>query len=109
MNQLTGLVSLCLSSLGLTVLLVWPERGPSAWVRDSVLRRILPQAVRPVLDCYVCAGFWSGLLLSPLWWSFYHELWCWTACLMAPALFWLVVRNMVNYSGKDDNGSDTSA
>ena len=92
MNELVEYVAYLLCSVGLTVLLVWPQTGPGAWVRDRVLRRLLPRRARDVLDCYICLGFWAGLALSPIWWAAEHRLWCWTGCLAVPALFWLVLR-----------------
>jgi hypothetical protein len=90
------LVSFLLSSIGLTVLIVWPPDGPGAWVRESVLRRALPGKSKETLDCYICTGFWSGLVLSPVWWLMCRERWTWSGCLMTPALFWLVLRNPGN-------------
>ncbi len=78
--------------MGLTVLIVWPQDGVGAWVRENVLRKILPGKSKEVLDCYVCTGFWSGLVLSPLWWLMCRERWTVSGCLMTPALFWLVLR-----------------
>jgi hypothetical protein len=75
--------------MGATVLIVWPQAGPSAWLRDRVLRPLLPKAARDFLDCYICCGFWCGLALSPVWWAFHHSLWCWSGCLSTPCLFWL--------------------
>lgn len=90
MSEWCGLVSYVLSSMGLSVLLVWPQRGPSAWVRDRLLLPRLPKSAQAMLDCYLCCSFWSGLLLSPAWWVFYHRPWCWSGCLIAPLLFWLI-------------------
>ncbi len=73
MNKLDALITLLLSTMGIAVLIVWPEAGPSAWLRDRVLRRILPKSAQVVLDCYICAGFWCGMLLAPIWWWFYRE------------------------------------
>ena len=53
MNDLADYIAYLLSSLGLTVLLVWPQSGPGAWVRERVLRRLLPRRARGVLDCYI--------------------------------------------------------
>ncbi len=53
--------------MGLTVLVVWPADGVPAKIREG-LRRLLPSAVKGVLDCYICLGFWAGLILSPIWW-----------------------------------------
>lgn len=91
MEALANLFTLLLSAVGLTVLIVWPQTGPSAWLRERVLRPLLHARVREVLDCYVCLGFWTGLALSPLWWTFSGEPWCWAACLMTPAVFWFVL------------------
>ena len=93
MDGLAYLVSFLLSSLGLTILIVWPQEGPGAWLRERVLRRVLPGKAKEVLDCYICLGFWSGLALSPLWWLMCRQPWVWGGCLMTPALFWLVLRN----------------
>ena len=73
MNELAEYLAYLLSSVGLTVLLVWPQTGPGAWVRDRVLRRLLPRRARDVLDCYICLGFWVGLALSPIWWAAGHR------------------------------------
>jgi hypothetical protein len=92
MSELAHLLAFVLSAMGLTVLLAWPQDGPGAWVREKVLRKLLPRAVGGVLDCYVCLGFWAGLLLSPAGWWLYREPWCWAGCLMVPAAFWIVMR-----------------
>src|SRR4051812_48963841 len=84
-------ISYLLASVGLTVLVVWPWKGPSAFLRERLLRRILPAEASAVLDCYVCFGFWGGLALSPVWWTFDHRPWIWLGCLMIPGLFWLVL------------------
>lgn len=91
MQSFTYLVSFILTSMGLTVLIVWPEGGPSGWLRERILRPILPGRAKGVLDCYVCMGFWCGLLLSPLWWWFCGEPWVWTGGLMNTALLWYIV------------------
>ncbi len=91
MNQFTDFLAYVLSAVGVTVLVVWPENGPVAFVRERVLRRLLPGPAKSVLDCYVCLGFWSGLFLSPLWWLWCGEYWCWTGCLVTPAVFWLAL------------------
>lgn len=89
MNQLADFLSLILAGVGLTVLIVWPETGPTAYAREVLLRPRVPLALAGVLDCYVCLGFWMGLLLSPVWWLYTGQFWCWSACLMVPAVFWL--------------------
>jgi hypothetical protein len=93
MTDVADYLSYLMAAVGLTVLIIWPQHGPSAWLRDRLLRRVLPSAAAEVLDCYICCGFWCGLLLSPVWWWAEHRLWCWTGCLATPALFWLVLRN----------------
>jgi len=80
-----------LASMGLTILIVWPEDGPGSWIREKLFRPLLPKRSEGVLDCYVCLGFWSGLALSGLWYYLYCEPWIWTGCLMVPTLFWLVL------------------
>jgi hypothetical protein len=93
MSDFAYLASFLLSSMGLTILIVWPQQGPGAWFREQVLRKALPTAAKDVLDCYICLGFWSGLLLSPAWWLMCRQHWAWGGCLMVPAMFWLVLRN----------------
>lgn len=92
MDSLAALLGYLLASCGLTVLLIWPEGGPAGWLRERVLRRILPTKVAGVLDCYVCMGFWTGLLLSPLWWWWTRQDWYWSGCLMPPACFWFAMQ-----------------
>ena len=92
MGDLASLLAYLLSAMGLTVLVVWPQTGPGAWLRDRVLRPALPAGAREALDCYICCGFWAGLAMSPLWWAFERRLWCCTGCLMVPCLFWLVLQ-----------------
>jgi hypothetical protein len=91
MTALVDLATYILSVMGLTVLVVWPEHGPTALLRDRVLKRFLPAAARGVLDCYICCGFWCALLLSPVWWRLCGGYWCWFGCLMVPAIFWMVL------------------
>ena len=85
------LLAYLLSSMGLTILIVWPTGGPGAWVRDRLLRPLLPGQAAEVLDCYICLGFWSGLGLSVPWWLWYRDPTIWFGCLMVPAVFWLVL------------------
>ncbi len=92
MDEFIEFLAYTLSAMGLTILLVWPQTGPSAWVRERVLKRGLPSRAQAVLDCYICCGFWCGLVFSPLWWTLQHRPWCWTGCLVVPTLFWLVLR-----------------
>jgi hypothetical protein len=92
MNDLAALIAYLLASMGLTVLIVWPKSGPTAWIRERVLRRLLPTPASGALDCYVCASFWCGFILGPIWWSFEHHYWYFGGCLMVPSLFWLSTR-----------------
>ncbi len=80
-----------LASIGLTVLIVWPDGGPGSWLREQILRQLIPSMFRGVLDCYVCMGFWCGLALSGLWWWWYREPWILTGCLMVSGVFWLIL------------------
>ena len=91
--EFVAFLSYVLSGLGLAVLLVWPQSGPSAWVRERLLRPALGRNMVEILDCYICCGFWSGLALSPVWWLAYRRLWCWSGCLIVPYLFWLSLGN----------------
>jgi hypothetical protein len=91
MTALVDLATHILSAMGLTILVVWPDHGLIALLRDRVLRRLLPAGARGVLDCYICCGFWCALLLSPAWWRLCGGYWCWFGCLMVPAVFWLVL------------------
>lgn len=68
MADLVGLLAYLLAAMGLTVLVVWPASGPSAWMRDRILRRLLWPSARGVLDCYICLSPWAALALAPLWW-----------------------------------------
>lgn len=91
MNSLVHLMTILLSAMGLTILVVWPQSGPTAWLRERALRPLLAGRAAEVLDCYICLGFWAGLVVSPVWWKFCCEPWCWAACLMTPAAFWIVL------------------
>ena len=107
MQDLAYLASFLLSSMGLTILVVWPESGPGAWVREQVLRPALPSTARGALDCYICLSFFSGLALSPMWWFFCRAFWCWAGCLMTPCVFWLVLRptgSALEASEEDSDG-----
>ncbi len=88
---MTCLIAYLLSSMGLTILIVWPDSGPSAWLRERCLRPLLPSAAKSVLDCYLCLGFWVGLATSWPWWRITGEVWAWSGCLMTPCAFWLVL------------------
>jgi hypothetical protein len=90
-NDLIGFAAYIFSSMGLTILIVWPQEGPSAWLRDHALRRLLPSYARGALDCYVCLGFWAGLVISIPCWFWYRQPWCWSGCLIVPFLFWWIV------------------
>ena len=90
MREFVLLVAYLLSAMGLTILVVWPEDGTGAYVREKVLQRVLPKSAHGVLDCYICLGFWAGVFLSVPWWFMYHQNWIWFGCLMIPAVFWLV-------------------
>lgn len=92
MLELANWAASVLSAMGLTILIVWPQSGPGALLREKVLRRALPPPAREVLDCYICAAFWCGLLLTPIWIVFDRHLWCWTGCLTTPIMFWIVLR-----------------
>jgi hypothetical protein len=105
MGDFSQLLAYLLSTSGLTILIVWPQTGPRAWFRESVLRRLLPSVGGEVLDCYICFSFWSGLALSPIWWMFCHRFWCWTGCLMTPYLFWIHLRNDGQGRESEANGS----
>lgn len=93
MNELVGFLAFVLSAMGLTVLVVWPDKGLGAILRDRVLRPLLPGRTKGVLDCYVCLGFWSGAVLSPAFWGIYREPWCWFGCLIVPCVFWWILRD----------------
>ncbi len=100
---MTDLVTFLLSATGLTVLVVWPAHGPSAWVRDVVLRKVLPARVQGLLDCYVCCGFWSGAVLTWPWWLACGRMWTWFGCLMVPGIFWLVLRPFAAVDSRELN------
>jgi hypothetical protein len=85
------LLAYLLAAMGLTILIVWPTAGPGCWVRERLLRTILPGPLGKVLDCYICLGFWSGLILGVVWWLLFDATWAWFGCLMVPAVFWLVL------------------
>jgi hypothetical protein len=85
------LIAYLLSSMGLTVLVIWPTGGPGAFARERLLRKILPRSAHGVLDCYICFSFWSALAVAVPWWFIFHRPCVWFGPLMVPALFWLVM------------------
>ena len=91
MHGLAQLFSFLLAAMGLTVLLVWPQGGAGAYVREKILPRILPKTAAAVLDGYVCFGFWAGLAVAVPWWLVFPQPCCWFGCLMVPALFRVVM------------------
>ena len=91
MAQFTALIAYVLTAMGLAVLVVWPQEGPGAWVREKILRKVLPKPISGVLDCYICCGFWTGWAVAVPWWLLYRQDWVWFGCLMVPAVFWLVL------------------
>lgn len=91
MNDLTQLLILLLSAMGLTIMIVWPTGGPGAWVREKLLRPVLGGRGGEVLDCYICFSFWAGLLVGTVA-SRVDHLWPLAACLMTPVLFWVSLR-----------------
>lgn len=58
------LVAYLLSAAGLTILIIWPTGGPGAFIREKILRAVLPKAAHGVLDCYICFSFWAALALA---------------------------------------------
>jgi hypothetical protein len=79
--SMTELLAFLLASMGLTILIVWPQDGPGAWLRENVLRKALPGKGKEMLDCYICSGFWCGLAFSPAWWLMCRERWTLFGCL----------------------------
>lgn len=54
--------------MGWTIVLVYPDFGPSAWLRATV-RKIIARIIgkpdaRTMLDCYICSAVWLGLLYA---------------------------------------------
>jgi len=88
---MVGLLSYILASVGLTILVVWPEDGPVAWFRETVIRKLLPEKFQGMLDCYICFSVWAGLILSPIWWAMCGEYWCWFGCIITPGIFWVLL------------------
>lgn len=96
---MTHLITYVLASIGLTVLVVWPDSGPGAWARESVLRPLLPRAMKHALDCYICFSFWAAMTLTPVWQFIGRDDRLWLGCLMVPGLFWLTLRPLSSSSG----------
>ncbi|MBI1374568.1 MAG: hypothetical protein GC159_17765 [Phycisphaera sp.] len=110
MSELAWLVTMLLSTVGLTVLIVWPQNGPTAWLRERVLRRMLPASAAGALDCYICFSFWAGMLLSPLFWRLCEQHWVWFNALATPALFWVTLFGRPaspGTPGNSDHSGDT--
>lgn len=105
-KAMADLLALLLTSVGLTVVIVWPEDGPAAYLRDRVIRVIIPRPARGVLDCYICLGFWVGLVLSPAWWIVSGSYWSWFGCLMTPGLFWILLGNPSSHAAGNEDSRD---
>jgi hypothetical protein len=89
-SDAVALVVYVFSSMGATILLVWPVDGPGAWIRERIVRRMLPASAGKVLDCYICLSVWIALIGVPFWWMAGYR-WCAVAWLVVPAVFWLVM------------------
>ena len=85
MREFVLLLAYLLSAIGLTILVVWPENGPGAFFREKILRKLLPVPLHGALDCYICFGFWAGLILSVAFWLIYGRAWMCFGCLMIAA------------------------
>ena len=58
MQDVVHLMTLVLSSMGLTVLVVWPQEGLGGVTGEKIFRPAVPPVpLRHVLDCYVCLSF----------------------------------------------------
>lgn len=49
--------TIAMAGLGLAAVIVMPEQGPTAWLRERVLTR----AGRGPFDCMLCLAPWAGL------------------------------------------------
>lgn len=92
MDEFVALIAYLLVCVGLTVVIVWPEEGLGAWVREKMLRPRLSASWAGVLDCYICCGFWVGGLVGIVCWLLGSGTWYLGGCFMVPGLFWLVLR-----------------
>lgn len=86
------LIALLLTSAGAALLIVWPATGPSAFVRERIMRPLIPAFARGVLDCLVCFSVWTGLATAAVFYEFSGIYYCWFSPLMTPMIFWLVSR-----------------
>src|SRR5688572_29023903 len=89
-SHMSNFLAYILTSVGLTVVVVWPESGLVAYLREKVLRRALPSRLGGILDCYTCFGFWAGLVMSPVWWMMDGRWVYFLGCLMVPPIFWVL-------------------
>jgi hypothetical protein len=89
--EMAHLVEFVLATMGLTILVVWPQGGPMGWIRDRIIRPLLPGKTKGVLDCYICFSFWAGVVVSGIWWWIYGESWIWSGPVMVPAVFWVAL------------------
>jgi hypothetical protein len=115
MADFLAILTYVFAAMGLTILIVWPADGPSAWLRDKIVRKLLWPSARGVLDCYICLSVWVALALAPAWWYWVHCQWVWTGPLVLPALFWMILRPWHSASEKqlqepvDGKNTDESA
>lgn len=103
---MTEFIAFILSSIGLTVWIVWPEEGFWAIIRHK-MQKLLPAHFRTVPDCYICSGFWIGTFLGIVWWPLTGRPFYITGGLMVSAMFWIfmnwpAIPEISNQSEKND-------
>lgn len=60
-DKFMEIIIYCLGTIGMTHILVSSEMPLIMWFRESVLKK-LPGKWSTIANCYVCMGFWCGLV-----------------------------------------------
>lgn len=94
--------------LGLTILVVWPNHGPGAIVRELARKVLKPLGADGVLDCYMCLAPWMGLATAWALWNWeVTNLSTWqlfSVPFLVPAMIWYAFNPQMRFNLKSKCG-----
>lgn len=94
--------------LGITILVVWPNYGPGAFIRELIRRVLKPVRMEGVLDCYLCLAPWVGLGVATVLWSWeVTTIPTWqlfAVPLMVPVAIWYAFNPQMRFNLKSSCG-----